>query len=146
MCSTWIVLCSSAEARLHSWRIWWWSAPSAAIRWVVISGKPAVICQAWRSWNADDTGNPQGSLPDGGQRRAARRRLHEDVHRVAQEQQRARHHQEDDRERGDSVGVVAAGRDHHQGGHDRGDRADGVAEDVEKDAAGCETGVLRTHD
>jgi len=68
------------------------------------------------------------------------------VHGVAQEQERARHHEDNDGQRGERVAVLAAGGDHQQGGDDRRDGANGVAEHVEEGTAGGEACVLRPHD
>lgn len=67
-----------------------------------------------------DARHAQDPLPDGRQRQAARRRLHEHGGGVPREQQRARNHEGEDGERGDRVDVLPARRDDQERGEDRG--------------------------
>ena len=66
------------------------------------------------------------------ERETRRHRLHQDVHRVAQEQQRTRNHEAHHRERRQGIGQWPAGEDDQEPGDDRRDRADGIPEDVQE--------------
>ena len=66
-----------------------------------------------------------------------RRGLEQHVQAVAQQRPGARQDQHRDQQRGDRVGAVEPGGQHHQAGDDRGGRPEGVTEHLEEGARAC---------